>query len=225
MREQGVLRAALPADRGRRRQGGRRGAGAISPSPIGESDDPQAACADRRHLQRCRRGTAARAFQAMTEALLAQAYLALGGNVGNSRAILDRAVALLCNGTEVRLTARSSDYQTPPWGFKYQSPFINLCIAVETELSPRELLARAQGVELQLGRDRAHEKRWGPRTADIDIIAYGALTVDELGLTLPHPRLFERAFVLLPLAEIAPDRVIGGRKVRDALYHVDSARI
>ena len=83
--------------------------------------------------------------QAMTEALLAQAYLALGGNVGNSRAILDRAVALLCDGKEVRLTARSSDYRTPPWGFKYQSPFINLCIAVETALTPRDLLARAQG--------------------------------------------------------------------------------
>ena len=156
----------------------------------------------------------------MTEALLA-----LGGNVGNSRAILDRAVALLCDGNEIRLTARSSEYRTPPWGFKYQSPFINLCIAVETELAPRELLARAQGVELQLGRDRAHEKRWGPRTADIDIIAYDNLTVDELGLTLPHPRLFERAFVLLPLAEIAPDRVIGGRKVRDALAGVDTAGI
>ncbi|HEY5166766.1 MAG TPA: 2-amino-4-hydroxy-6-hydroxymethyldihydropteridine diphosphokinase [Pseudolabrys sp.] len=156
----------------------------------------------------------------MTEVLLG-----LGGNVGNSRAILDRAVALLCDGKEVRLTARSSDYRTPPWGFKYQSPFINLCIAVETELGPRDLLARAQAVELQLGRDRAHEKRWGPRTADIDIIAYGDLAVAELGLTLPHPRLFERAFVLLPLAEIAPDRVIAGRKVRDALAGVDAAGI
>lgn len=161
----------------------------------------------------------------MTEALLAQAYLALGGNVGNSRAILDRAVTLLCDGKDVRLTARSSEYLTPPWGFKYQSPFINLCIAVETSLSPRELLDHAQGVELQLGRDRAHEKRWGPRTADIDIIAYGELEVTELGLTLPHPRLFERAFVLLPLAEIAPDRVIAGRKVRDALADVDTAEI
>jgi 2-amino-4-hydroxy-6-hydroxymethyldihydropteridine diphosphokinase len=156
----------------------------------------------------------------MTEALLA-----LGGNVGNSRAILDRAVALLCDGIEVWLTARSSNYRTPPWGFKYQSPFINLCIAVETVLGPRELLALAQAVELQLGRDRAHEKRWGPRTADIDIIAYGDLAVDELGLTLPHPRLFERAFVLLPLAEIAPDRVIGGRSVRDALTGIDTTGI
>jgi len=161
----------------------------------------------------------------MTEAQLAQAYLALGGNVGNSRAILDRAVFLLCDGNEVRLTARSSEYRTPPWGFKYQSPFINLCIAIETSLEPRDLLARTQSVELQLGRDRAHEKRWGPRTCDIDIIAYDELQLDELGLTLPHPRLFERGFVLLPLAEIAPDRVISGRKVRDALAGVDIAGI
>jgi len=161
----------------------------------------------------------------MSEALLAQAYLALGGNVGNSRAILDRAVTLMCDGREVRLTARSSDYLTPPCGFKYQSPFVNLCIAVETTLSPRDLLARAQSVELQLGRDRAHEKRWGPRTADIDIIAYDDMALDELGLTLPHPRLFERAFVLLPLAEIAPERVIAGRKVKDALAAVDQLGI
>jgi 2-amino-4-hydroxy-6-hydroxymethyldihydropteridine diphosphokinase len=161
----------------------------------------------------------------MTPARLAQAYLAFGGNVGDSRTILDRAVNLLCDGKEVRLTARSADYRTPPWGFKYQPPFINLCIAVETALAPRDLLARAQDVELQLGRDRAHEKRWGPRTADIDIIVYGSLTIDELGLTVPHPRLFERGFVLLPLAEIAPDLVIGGQAVREAATSVDTAGI
>jgi 2-amino-4-hydroxy-6-hydroxymethyldihydropteridine diphosphokinase len=156
----------------------------------------------------------------MTEALLA-----LGGNVGNSRAILDRAVALLCDGKEVRLTARSSDYRTPPWGFKYQPPFVNLCIAVETTLSPRELLERAQAVELQLGRDRRQEKRYGPRTADIDIIAYDDLALNEPDLTLPHPRLFERAFVLVPLAEMAPDRVIAGRKVSEAAAAVDASGI
>jgi 2-amino-4-hydroxy-6-hydroxymethyldihydropteridine diphosphokinase len=161
----------------------------------------------------------------MTDALCAQAYLALGGNVGNSRAILDRAVSLLCDGTDIRLTARSSDYSTPPWGFKYQPPFVNLCIAVETTLGPHELLARAQAVELKLGRDRAHEKRWGPRTADIDIIAYDDLTLDEPGLILPHPRLFERAFVLLPLSEIAGERVVAGQKLSEALAKVDSSGI
>jgi len=153
------------------------------------------------------------------------ALLALGGNVGDSRAILDRAVALLCDGKTILLTARSSDYRTPPWGFKYQPPYINLCIAVETTLSPRDLLARAQAIELQLGRDRAHEKRWGPRTADIDLIAYNNLAMDELGLTLPHPRLFERGFVLLPLAEIAGDRVIAGRKISAAAAAVDAKGI
>ena len=125
---------------------------------------------------------------------MAEALLALGGNVGNSRAILDRAIALLCDGKEVRLIARSSDYRTPPWGFKYQPHFVNLAIAVETTLGPHELLARAQEVELQLGRDRAHEKRNGPRTADIDIIAYDDVTLNEPNLTLPHPRLVRTSF-------------------------------
>jgi 2-amino-4-hydroxy-6-hydroxymethyldihydropteridine diphosphokinase len=156
---------------------------------------------------------------------MTQALLALGGNVGNSRAMLDRAVDLLCDGQEVRLTARSSDYLTPPWGFKYQPPFVNLCIAVETTLEPRDLLERAQAIELQLGRDRAHEKRNGPRTADIDIIAYDDLTLRTPNLTLPHPRLFERAFVLVPLAEIAPDIVIAGRRVIDAMRIIDATGI
>lgn len=156
---------------------------------------------------------------------MTEAVLALGGNVGNSRAILDRAVALLLEPGDIALKARSADYLTPPWGFKYQAPFINLALVVETSLPPRELLARCQEVELQLGRDRAHEKRWGPRTADIDIIAYGDLTIDELGLTLPHPHVLERAFVLRPLAEIAPDRIIAGKTVRQALSELDTAGI
>lgn len=156
---------------------------------------------------------------------MTEAWLGLGGNVGDSRAILDRAVAQLCDGKDVTLIARSSDYKTPPWGFKYQPSFVNLCIAVETALSPRDLLERAQEVERALGRDRAHEKRWGPRTADIDIIAYDNVKIDDLGLTVPHPRLFERAFVLMPLAEIAPDLVIGGRIVREAAAAVDMAGV
>jgi 2-amino-4-hydroxy-6-hydroxymethyldihydropteridine diphosphokinase len=156
---------------------------------------------------------------------MTEAWLALGGNVGDSRSILDRAVTQLCDGTEVLLLKRSADYRTPPWGFKYQPPFVNLCIAVETTLSPRALLARAQSVEPALGRDRSHEKRWGPRTADIDIIAYDNLIIDELGLTVPHPRLFERAFMLLPLVEISPDLTIAGKTVRQAVSEVDLAGI
>ena len=153
---------------------------------------------------------------------MAEALVALGGNLGNVRDTLDRAVAMLCDGATVRLVARSSDYRTPPWGVKDQPPFVNLTIAVETSLTPHALLARAQAVEHALGRERAQERRWGPRPVDIDIIAYDDLAVDEPDLTLPHPRLFERAFVLVPLAEIAPERRIAGIKVRDALARVDA---
>ncbi|AXK80844.1 2-amino-4-hydroxy-6-hydroxymethyldihydropteridine diphosphokinase [Pseudolabrys taiwanensis] len=156
---------------------------------------------------------------------MTEAFLALGGNVGDVRATLNRAVTLLCDDDAVRLLARSSDYRTPPWGDTDQAPFVNLCIAVETTLTPHALLERAHGVERILGRDRANERRWGPRTADIDLLAYGDVTFTENDLILPHPRLFERAFVLVPLAEIAGDRIIAGRRIADAVHAVDSAGI
>jgi 2-amino-4-hydroxy-6-hydroxymethyldihydropteridine diphosphokinase len=151
---------------------------------------------------------------------MARAFLALGGNVGDSRTILDRAVAMLCDA-DIKLLARSSDYRTPPWGVESQAPFVNLCIAVETALAPHQLLERVHRVETALGRDRAAETRWGPRSCDIDILAYDDLTLNDPDLILPHPRMFERGFVLLPLAEIAPDAVIGGRRVKDDIEAVD----
>jgi 2-amino-4-hydroxy-6-hydroxymethyldihydropteridine diphosphokinase len=156
---------------------------------------------------------------------VAEALLALGGNVGDVTATLARAIEKLCDGGDVQLTARSSDYLTPPWGIEDQPRFVNLCIAVETTLSPHALLARAQAVEQSFGRDRAKERRWGPRTVDIDILAYDEVMLDTSDLTLPHPRLFERAFVLVPLAEIAPDRVIAGTRIRDALRELRASGI
>jgi 2-amino-4-hydroxy-6-hydroxymethyldihydropteridine diphosphokinase len=147
--------------------------------------------------------------------------LGLGGNVGDVQSTLDEAVAVLCDGQEVRLISRSSDYRTPPWGVTDQPPFINLALVVDTMLTPRALLDRALRVEAVFGRDRAREQRWGPRILDIDIIAFEDLEIDESGLTLPHPRLFERAFVLVPLAEIAPDRKIKGITIADALARLD----
>jgi 2-amino-4-hydroxy-6-hydroxymethyldihydropteridine diphosphokinase len=149
----------------------------------------------------------------------------LGGNVGDARATLDRAVTMLCDGDAVRLVARSSDYRTPPWGVEQQPPFINLCLKVETALTPRELLARAHGVERAFGRDRAKEQRWGPRPVDIDILTYNDVTLHEPDVELPHPRLLERAFVLAPLAEIAADHRIGDTRVRDALARLDTSGI
>jgi 2-amino-4-hydroxy-6-hydroxymethyldihydropteridine diphosphokinase len=156
---------------------------------------------------------------------MAEALVSLGGNVGDVRDTLERAVAMLCDGREVRLLARSSDYRTPPWGVADQPPFVNLCLAVATDLAPRALLARAQDVERALGRDRAGERRWGPRPVDIDLLAYDDLAVGDPDLTLPHPHLFERAFVLVPLAEIVPDRTIAGVRIRDALARVETGGI
>jgi 2-amino-4-hydroxy-6-hydroxymethyldihydropteridine diphosphokinase len=154
-----------------------------------------------------------------------EALLALGGNVGDARAALARAVELMCDGEIVKLVARSSDYRTPPWGVTDQPPFINLCLMVTTDLSPHALLERALRVERVRGRDRLKERRWGPRPIDIDILAYDDVLMDEENLTLPHPRLLERAFVLVPLAEIAPDWEIEGVKVRDALARLDTTGI
>ena len=153
------------------------------------------------------------------------ALIGLGGNVGEVRTTLDRAVAAFCDETEVRLLAQSSDYQTPPWGVVDQPPFVNRCISVATVLAPRALLDRALEVERMFGRDRNREQRWGPRPVDIDLLAYDGAAIAEPGLTLPHPRLLERAFVLVPLAEIVPDRVIAGVRIRDALARLDTRGI
>jgi 2-amino-4-hydroxy-6-hydroxymethyldihydropteridine diphosphokinase len=156
---------------------------------------------------------------------LAEAFIALGGNVGDVRATFDQAISLLCDGPGVRLLARSSDYRTPPWGITNQPPFTNAVIAVSTTLAPHALLTCAQACERALGRDRAREQHWGPRPIDLDMLAYDDLVLNDATLTLPHPHLFERAFVLVPLAEIAADRVIAGVSVRDALKRVDASGI
>ncbi|MGH6674589.1 MAG: 2-amino-4-hydroxy-6-hydroxymethyldihydropteridine diphosphokinase [Xanthobacteraceae bacterium] len=154
-----------------------------------------------------------------------EAFLALGGNIGDVRAVFRRAIAILCDGADVRLVARSSDYRTPAWGVTDQPPFINAVIEVATSLSPRQLLSRALDCERTLGRDRADEPHWGPRRIDIDILAYDEVEMHDAELTLPHPRLFERAFVLVPLDEIAPHRLIAGIRVHNALGRIDTAGI
>lgn len=156
----------------------------------------------------------------MTDRLV-EAFLALGGNLGDVRKTFDRAVQMLCADEVVRLLARSSDYRTPPWGVTEQPPFINAVIEVETSLKPHALFLRAVAIERALGRERHKVQRWGPRIIDIDILAYDDVVIHDPDLTLPHPRMFERGFVLMPLAEIASDRIIAGIRVRDALARVD----
>jgi 2-amino-4-hydroxy-6-hydroxymethyldihydropteridine diphosphokinase len=148
---------------------------------------------------------------------MADALIALGGNVGDVRATFVKAIANICGMAQAALKARSSDYATPPWGEEQQDPFVNACIEIDTSLDPHALLFTLHRIEKKFGRDRARERRWGPRTLDLDLIAYDDVSIDKPELTLPHPRLFERAFVLVPMAEIAPNRLIAGRTVAAAL--------
>jgi 2-amino-4-hydroxy-6-hydroxymethyldihydropteridine diphosphokinase len=121
---------------------------------------------------------------------MAEALLGLGGNVGEVRAALDEAVALLADGKDTTLRSASSQYLTPPWGVLEQPRFTNMAIAVDTTLSARALLERAMNIESAFDRDRYRERRWGPRPVDIDLLSYDNLVVNEPGLILPHPRLF-----------------------------------
>src|SRR5689334_9603316 len=118
---------------------------------------------------------------------VAEAYLALGGNLGDVRNAFERAQDLLVDNVDTRLIAASSHYRTPPWGKEDQPEFVNMCLAIETDLSPRALLERMQATERALGRDRKKEVRWGPRPIDIDLLAYDDLKLSEKELTLPHP--------------------------------------
>jgi 2-amino-4-hydroxy-6-hydroxymethyldihydropteridine diphosphokinase len=156
---------------------------------------------------------------------MGNAIIALGGNVGDVRATFRKAIAHVCGMAQAVLVARSSDYATPPWGNDQQPRFINACIEIETSLDPHALLFTLQRIEKKFGRDRSKETRWGPRTLDLDLITYDGISLERAELTLPHPRLFERAFVLVPLAEIAPDRMIGGRSVKAALARLSTEGI
>ena len=148
---------------------------------------------------------------------MGNALIALGGNIGDVRTTFPKAISNILGMAQATLLARSSDYRTPPWGEEAQDPFINACIEVETSLDPHALLFTLHKIEKRFGRDRAKEQRWGPRTLDLDLLAYDDAVINQPDLTLPHPRLFERAFVLMPLAEIAPDRIIAGQSVAAAL--------
>lgn len=145
-----------------------------------------------------------------------RAYVGLGSNLGDREATLRQALAALGEVPGVRIVAVSSFRETDPVGFLDQPRFLNGAAAVETELSPQELLAALLEVERGLGRIRGGE-RYGPRTVDLDLLVYGDLALAEDGLELPHPRLHERRFALEPLAELAPGLEIPGKGVVEAL--------
>jgi 2-amino-4-hydroxy-6-hydroxymethyldihydropteridine diphosphokinase len=152
---------------------------------------------------------------------MATVYLSLGTNLGQRRQNLERAVAGL--GEVMEITAVSPIYQTPPWGLTDQPDFLNLCLQAATSLSPFDLLHFTQELEKEMGREQT--VRWGPRLIDIDILFYDDRILHSEELTIPHPQIAQRAFVLVPLADIAPDLVHPetGQTVAEMITAVDTS--
>jgi 2-amino-4-hydroxy-6-hydroxymethyldihydropteridine diphosphokinase len=144
-----------------------------------------------------------------------RSFVGLGSNLGDRERNLLEAVGRL---GEIGLVRVSAFRDTDPLGVVDQPNFLNAVAELSSDLSPRELLDRLLEIELELGRDRTKAERWGPRTIDLDLLLYGDEVIDEPGLTLPHPRLAQRRFVLEPLHELAPDLVLpDGRSIKDLL--------
>ena len=150
--------------------------------------------------------------------------IALGSNLGDSRAILEAALATLAATPEITLLNQSSWYQTKAVG-PPQPDYINGCALLQVQTSPQEVLETLLAVEAKFGRIR--RERWGPRLLDLDLLMYDDLILNTPTLTLPHPRLHERAFVLVPLAEIAPNWVepVSGKAIASLVEAVDCSGV
>lgn len=151
------------------------------------------------------------------------AYLGLGSNLGDRLTNLQRAVDALRDASGVRIASSSRVWETEPVGGPPQPEYLNAVIRVETDRSPHELLEACRTVERALGRVRT--ERWGPRTIDVDVLIYDDETVDAPDLLVPHPRMTERAFVVLPLLELEPDLALpDGRRLRELRLETSGAQ-
>lgn len=158
-----------------------------------------------------------------TEGAATDCIVALGSNLGDKAENIAGAIARLEEDGAVRVESRSRNFATEPWGKTDQDWFVNACIAVTTKLSPHDLLARCKQIETEMG--RVTIERWGPRIIDLDVLIYGDVVLNAPDLTLPHPHIAERAFVLAPLMDIAPDLVINGVSVRELYEAIDRTGI
>lgn len=150
------------------------------------------------------------------------AYVGIGSNLGDPQQHLAGARSAIAALDDVLLVLTSPIYRTDPWGKEDQPRFLNQAVGLLVQLEPAELLRRLQAIERAHGRDRGSEERWGPRPLDLDLIAFAGRQIHEPGLQLPHPRANERAFVLGPLADIAPDLMLPGYgRVRNLLKVLD----
>jgi 2-amino-4-hydroxy-6-hydroxymethyldihydropteridine diphosphokinase len=151
------------------------------------------------------------------------AYIGIGGNVGDVFASMKSALNLLNDHPQISVNKISKIYKTPPWGIEDQDWFLNACASVETTLTAQELLKTCLEVEVSLKRVR--EIRWGPRTIDLDVLVFGEENIAQDNLQVPHPRMHERAFVLMPMADIAPDLPLNGKTISQWLEEIDTTGI
>ncbi len=151
-------------------------------------------------------------------------FIAIGSNLGDRLQNLARARTAM-QRMGISIEARSSIYETDPWGPVKQGRYLNQVVRARTRLAPYPLLATLRRIEKTLGRDRATEQRFGPRTMDLDLLIYGNRSLRTPVLQVPHPRMMQRAFVLVPLAEIAPNLILNGVPVRGALGRLDSTGV
>jgi 2-amino-4-hydroxy-6-hydroxymethyldihydropteridine diphosphokinase len=155
---------------------------------------------------------------------MADAYIGFGSNLGDRFSNLAAARDAV-EKQAGKISALSAIYDTDPWGPVKQDNYLNHAVCISTAAKPRDLLAVLLEIERALGRDRSKEERYGPRAIDLDILLYGDETINEPDLVIPHPRLGERAFALVPLAEIAPQLVISGMPIRELLGGIDSSGV
>ena len=151
------------------------------------------------------------------------AALGLGGNIGDPPAAMAQALQAFATHESCRLLAVSQLYSTPPWGKVDQADFFNCCATIETSLEADALLDLC--LEIERGMKRVRNERWGPRTIDIDVLTYGNATITTERVEIPHPRMTERAFVLMPLADIAPELVVNGKPISEWLNAADKTGI
>jgi 2-amino-4-hydroxy-6-hydroxymethyldihydropteridine diphosphokinase len=154
---------------------------------------------------------------------LARALIALGSNIGDKAGIIRNATEAIDRLPGTTVVAKSAIYRTPPWGITDQDWFANAVVAVDTALSPDELLDACLAIEAAMGRIR--RERWGPRVIDLDLLTHGETTIRSERLTLPHPRIAERAFVLIPLRDVAPEFRLGGKSIVEMLASLDATGI
>ena len=148
------------------------------------------------------------------------AGLGIGGNLGDAKQNLIDTINFIEVTDDISLLAVSKLYQTPPWGKLDQPPFLNACLLVKTQLSARALLTACLAIEDKLGRVRT--ERWGPRLIDVDVLYYSDQVIDEEGLQIPHPRMTERAFVMVPLSDIDPLKTLNGKSVEVWVEDLDA---